>query len=94
MILRESVIGGSKGPAIYLDLVSRDPVWTLRHADAIVRVLSKPPYSGGWAIRLRNADHVTVWIAGSAGNEGFVGSATNAIDAASPVYHSEPVVIR
>jgi hypothetical protein len=86
-ILRETVIGGSKGPAIYLDLVSRDPVWTLHHADALVRVLSKPPFSGGWAVRLRNAQHVTVWIAGYAGNGGFVGSATNAIDAASPVHH-------
>lgn len=86
-ILRVTVSGGSKGPAIYLDLVSREPVWTLRHADALVRVLSKPPFSGGWAVRLRNAQHVTVWIAGYAGNGGFVGSATSAIDAASPVHH-------
>jgi hypothetical protein len=86
-ILRATVSGGSKGPAIYLDLVSRDPVWTLRHADALVRLLSKPPFSGGWAVRLRNAQRVTVWIAGYAGNGGFVGSATNAIDAASPVHH-------
>lgn len=86
-ILRESVFGGSSGPAIYLDLAASNPVWTLRHADALVRVLSKPPYTGGWAVRLRNAQHVTVWIAGHAGNGGFVGSATSAIDAASPVQH-------
>jgi len=86
-ILRETVIGGSKGPAIYLDLATRNPVWTLRHAEALVRVLSEPPFTGGWAVRLRNAQHVTVWIAGHAGNEGFVGSATKAIDAASPVQH-------
>jgi hypothetical protein len=91
-ILRETVIGGSKGPAIYLDLVSPNPLWTLRHADALVRVLSKSPFSGGWAIRLRNAFHNTVWIAGSAGNTGFVGSANSTIDNASPVKHSEPVV--
>ena len=81
------VIGGSKGPAIYLDLVSPNPLWTLRHADALVRVLSKPLYSGGRAIRLQNALHATVWVAGSVGNSGFVGSANNKIDRASPVAH-------
>ena len=92
-IVRETVIGGSRGPAIYLDLVSPNPLWTLRHADALVAVLSKSPFSGGWAIRLRNAFHNTVWIAGSAGNTGFVGSASTTIDNASPVKHSEPVVL-
>jgi hypothetical protein len=62
-------------------------VWTLRHADALVRVLSKAPYNSGWAIRLRNAQRATVWIAGHTGNEEFVGSASSAIDAASPVHH-------
>jgi hypothetical protein len=92
-IVRETVIGGSKGPAIYLDLVSPNPLYTLRHADALVSVLSKSPFSGGWAIRLRNAFHTTVWIAGYAGNGGFVGSANSTIDNASPVKHSEPVVV-
>jgi hypothetical protein len=92
-ILRESVVGGSEGPAIYLDLVAQDPVWTLRHAHTLVDVLAKAPFGGGWAIRLRNAQHVTVWIAGHAANEGFVGSATKAIDAASPVTHGQPVTI-
>jgi len=92
-ILRETVIGGSKGPAIYLDLVSPNPLYTLRHADALVGVLSKSPFRGGWAIRLRDAFHNTVWIAGYAGNGGFVGSANSTIDKASPVKHSEPVVL-
>lgn len=92
-ILRESVIGGRRGPAIYLDLVSTNPLWTLRHADALVGVLSKPPYRGGWAIRLRNAQHATVWIAGYTGNGGFVGSANNTIDKASPVQHGHAAVM-
>jgi hypothetical protein len=45
------------------------------------------------AIRLRNARHVTVWIAGHAANEGFVGSASKAIDAVSPVAHGQLVTI-
>jgi hypothetical protein len=90
-IVRESVIGGSRGPAVYLDLAAGNPVWTLRHASSLVRLLSRRPFSGGWAIRLRDAFHKTVWIAGSAGNTGFVGSADTAIDNASPVKHSEPV---
>jgi hypothetical protein len=90
-ILRESVVGGSEGPAIYLDLVAQDPVWTLRHAHTLIEVVAKAPFSGGWAIRLRDARHVTVWIAGHAANEGFVGSASKAIDAASPVAHGQPV---
>ena len=92
-VLREAVIGGSNGPAIYLDFVSPNPLWTLRHAGALVGVVSKSPFSGGWAIRLRNAFHNTVWIAGSAGNTGFVGAANTTIDNASPVKHSEPVVV-
>jgi hypothetical protein len=92
-IIRVSVVGGSEGPAIYLDLVARDPVWTLRHAHALVDVVAKAPFSGGWAIRLRNARHVTVWIAGHAANEGFVGSASKAIDAVSPVAHGQLVTI-
>ena len=86
-ILRETVAGGMNGPAVYLDLVSRNPVWTLHHARALIRIVTSAPFTGGWAIRLRDTDHVTVWIAGYAGNEGFVGSATPAIDAASPVKH-------
>ncbi len=86
-ILRASVIGGRRGPAIYLDLVSPKPLWTLRHASSLVRVLSQPPFNGGWAIRLRNTQGRTVWIAGYAGHTGFVGSANKAIDAASPVQH-------
>ena len=86
-ILRETIARGMNGPAVYLDLVSRNPVWTLRHAHALIQIVTNPPFTGGWAIRLRNTDHVTVWIAGHAGNEGFVGSATPAIDTASPVKH-------
>jgi hypothetical protein len=86
-VLKATVTGGMNGPAVYLDLVSRTPVWTLRHAHALIRSVTNRPFTGGWAIRLRNADRVTVWIAGYAGNEGFVGSATPAIDAVSPVAH-------
>jgi hypothetical protein len=86
-VLQQQIIAGTNGPAIYLDLASRKPVWTLRHAYRLVSLLARQPFSGGWAIRLRNQRHKTVWIAGHAGNGGFVGSATPAIDAASPVKH-------
>ena len=60
-------------------LTRRTTRMAMRHADVLVSVLSKKPYSGGWAIRLRDAFHNTVWIAGSAGNSGFVGAANSAI---------------
>ena len=86
-IIRAEIVGGAAGPAVYLDIASRNPVWTLRHARPLVLALGDPPYRGGWAIRLRDGHGDTVWIAGHAGSEGFVGSATRALGAASPVAH-------
>lgn len=86
-IVSESVFGGQDGAALYLQLASSHPVWTLRHSGALVRLAAGGRFPGGWAIRLSNDRHATVWISGHAGNEGFVGSATPAIDSASPVQH-------
>ena len=86
-IRKESVVTGSGGAAAYLDLASPRPIRTLRHLGPLLSLAAGARFPGGWAIRLRNARHRTVWIAGHAGNEGFVGSATPAIDAASPVSH-------
>ena len=85
-VKRVEVFGGTNGPAIYLDLVTRHPVWTLRHARPLVLALARAPYSGGWAIRLRERSGGTVWIAGNAGTWGFVWSRPD-LDAFSPVAH-------
>lgn len=87
-ILNERVLAGSGGAALYLDLASPRPIWTLRHLNPLVGAAADGRrFPGGWAIRLENGQHRTVWIAGHAGNEGFVGSATHAIDSVSPVSH-------
>jgi hypothetical protein len=86
-IRKESVLAGSGGAAAYVDLASPRPIRTLRHLGPLLSLAAGARFPGGWAIRLRNARHTTVWIGGHVGNEGFVGSATPAIDAASPVSH-------
>jgi hypothetical protein len=86
-ILNEAVLAGNGGPAVYLNLASSQPIWTLRHLGPLLSLATGTGFPGGWAIRLNNARHTTVWVAGHAGNEGFVGSATPAIDSASPVSH-------
>jgi hypothetical protein len=86
-IRKASVLAGSGGAAAYVDLASPRPIRTLRHLGPLLSLAARARFPGGWAIRLRNAQRTTVWLAGHAGNEGFVGSATPAIDAASPVSH-------
>lgn len=83
----ESVLAGDGGAAVYVDLASPQPIEALRHLGPLIAVAAGKRFPGGWAIRLRNARHTTVWIAGHAGTEGFVGSATSVVDSASPVSH-------
>ena len=81
---RATVYGGTRGPAIYLDLVTDAPARLLRHGRPLVRALT--PYFGGWAIRLRDRRGGTVWIAGFGGSSGFVWSRPD-LDRLSPVAH-------